>query len=46
MKLQSIIVPVLIGVSVFGCATPVRYTNTPFAIYDKDSKYAIDLRDD
>lgn len=33
-------------VGVCGCASPVSYTNTPLATYDKDTEYAIDDRQD
>jgi hypothetical protein len=36
----------LIIVSLYGCATPVSYTNSPLSTYDKDTEYAIDDRPD
>jgi hypothetical protein len=47
MKFRWIILVAFFGmIEICGCATPVSYTNTPLATYDKDTEYAIDDRQD
>jgi len=46
MKVQFSIFSLLITLVVYGCATPVSYTQSPMVTYDKDTKYAVDPRED
>lgn len=40
--MKKYIVFVFFLLSIFGCATPARLTNTPLLTYDKDTKFGVE----
>lgn len=43
---MKVIIPILVALTVTGCATPVSHTNIPLSTYDKDTEYGIEKQSD